>query len=73
LSHLPTVIHADEKKLRQIIINLLSNAVKLTKQGGVTFSVSRSKLKEDSNLSHGELPQLTFHFIVADTSVGIPA
>jgi PAS domain S-box-containing protein len=39
LSHLPRVIHADEKRLRQILINLLSNAVKFTKQGRVTLKV----------------------------------
>ncbi len=38
-SHFPQFVHADEKRLRQIIINLLSNAIKFTKQGGVTFKV----------------------------------
>jgi PAS domain S-box-containing protein len=40
LSRLPRAIHADEKRLRQILINLLSNAVKFTKQGSVTLKVS---------------------------------
>ncbi|RKZ78409.1 MAG: hybrid sensor histidine kinase/response regulator, partial [Candidatus Parabeggiatoa sp. nov. 1] len=38
-SHFPQFVHADDKRLRQIIINLLSNAIKFTKQGGVTFKV----------------------------------
>ncbi|AUI68414.2 PAS domain S-box protein [Beggiatoa leptomitoformis] len=36
---LPTVVYADERRLRQIILNLLSNAVKFTQKGCVTFSV----------------------------------
>ncbi len=39
LSHLPTGIHADEKRLRQILINLLSNAIKFTDKGGVSFKI----------------------------------
>ncbi|MEG4629433.1 PAS domain S-box protein [Microcoleus sp. AR_TQ3_B6] len=37
---LPIGIHADEKRLRQVLINLLSNAIKFTDQGSVTFIVS---------------------------------
>jgi signal transduction histidine kinase/CheY-like chemotaxis protein len=36
---LPTVIHADENRLRQILINLLSNAIKFTDSGQVTLRV----------------------------------
>jgi signal transduction histidine kinase len=39
LSELPRVIHADEKRLRQVLMNLLSNAVKFTDTGSVTFKV----------------------------------
>ncbi|WP_445250455.1 PAS domain S-box protein [Microcoleus sp. OTE_8_concoct_300] len=37
---LPIGIHADEKRLRQVLINLLSNAIKFTDEGSVTFIVS---------------------------------
>lgn len=36
---LPKIVHADEKRLQQILINLLSNAIKFTQKGGVYFDV----------------------------------
>jgi signal transduction histidine kinase/DNA-binding response OmpR family regulator len=35
LSPMPTVVHCDDKRLRQITMNLLSNAVKFTETGAV--------------------------------------
>ncbi len=37
--NLPIAIHADEKRLRQVLLNLLSNAVKFTDVGSVSFQV----------------------------------
>jgi GAF domain-containing protein/CheY-like chemotaxis protein/anti-sigma regulatory factor (Ser/Thr protein kinase) len=41
-------IHADQMRLRQILLNLLSNSCKFTEQGTVTLSVAREP-KNDSN------------------------
>jgi signal transduction histidine kinase/DNA-binding NarL/FixJ family response regulator len=57
LSHLPQGIHADDKRLRQILINLLGNAVKFTETGQVTLKVG---------LDYGKI-----RFQVEDTGVGI--
>jgi PAS domain S-box-containing protein len=57
LSHLPEGVHADEKRLRQIIINLLGNAIKFTQEGGISFKVGYHNGK--------------IRFQVEDTGVGI--
>jgi signal transduction histidine kinase/CheY-like chemotaxis protein len=57
--HLPVVVHADENRLRQILINLLSNAVKFTDTGRVTFRV--------------DYRYQVAGFTVEDTGVGIHA
>ncbi|HUG71780.1 MAG TPA: ATP-binding protein [Steroidobacteraceae bacterium] len=57
--HLPVMVHADEKRLRQILINLLSNAVKYTLRGHASLTVRyRNQVAE---------------FEVRDTGIGIPA
>ncbi|MFT4811625.1 MAG: signal transduction histidine kinase/FixJ family two-component response regulator [Marinoscillum sp.] len=57
LSSIPSVVIADEKHLRQILINLLSNAVKFTQQGQISMSVSyRNEVAV---------------FTISDTGVGI--
>ena len=46
-AYLPPAVHADEKRLRQVLINLLSNAIKFTAEGSVKFIVAyRSPVAE---------------------------
>jgi len=60
LTPLPTFVHADEKRLRQILLNLLSNALKFTSQGRVSFTIGYE--------TSGKLC-----FQVEDTGIGIAA
>ncbi len=55
---LPLGVHADDKRLRQILINLLSNAVKFTHSGSIRLEV------------HWQADMLTC--TISDTGVGIP-
>ena len=57
--HLPTYVHTDAKRLRQILINLLSNAIKYTQEGHASLIVRyRSQVAE---------------FEISDSGMGIPA
>jgi len=58
----PQYLHADESKLRQILINLLGNAIKFTQEGGV---ILRVRAKEGKQGSVGIV------FEVEDTGFGI--
>ncbi|RCJ14660.1 hybrid sensor histidine kinase/response regulator [Nostoc sp. ATCC 43529] len=64
---LPTGIHGDEKRLRQVLINLLSNAIKFTNQGSVTFKVKITERESDAN---GKT-NYKIRFEVIDTGTGI--
>jgi signal transduction histidine kinase/CheY-like chemotaxis protein len=56
-NNLPKMIHADEQRLRQILINLLGNSLKFTKEGEITLNIY-------------ELNNKLF-FEVKDTGIGI--
>jgi PAS domain S-box-containing protein len=55
----PSVINADEGRLRQVLTNLVGNAVKFTERGGVCIEV-----KPDGGM---------LRFEVRDTGVGVPS
>ena len=62
--NVPRYIHADEGKLRQVLMNLLGNAVKFTEKGSLTIGVQCVKSIEDP-----QCPRL--RFVVSDTGLGI--
>ncbi|MBP0023525.1 MAG: MASE1 domain-containing protein [Roseofilum sp. SBFL] len=64
---LPLAVHADDKRLRQVLINLLGNAVKFTDLGQVTLTVTRTS-GSDSGTSQ---PMHQIRFEIEDTGVGM--
>jgi signal transduction histidine kinase len=58
----PTVVVADRKRVRQVLINLLGNAIKFTEAGGVALRVSVASVD-------GQGARL--RFVVDDSGVGI--
>lgn len=63
---LPSSLHADQKRLRQVLLNLLGNAIKFTDRGEVTFNV------EVIDRSQQEpLPIAKIRFQIEDTGIGI--
>lgn len=76
LNRLPSAIHADEKRLRQVLINLLGNAIKFTKQGSVTLKIGvignqSSIIGNGKEPINNQLPTHKIRFQVEDTGVGI--
>jgi hypothetical protein len=74
LNQLPIAIHADEKRLRQVLINLLGNAIKFTDKGGVTFKVgliqsSPTELESKNDISAKKNQKI--RFLIEDTGVGM--
>ncbi len=60
---LPTLVQADFRRLRQILINLLANAAKFTRDGQVLFEVRCLACDAGS---------ARLRFAVLDTGIGIP-
>lgn len=79
---LPAGLHAEQRRLRQVLLNLLGNAIKFTEKGSVTFTVAPVLNGEAS--ARGDLPDTgigqeaqnkkhTIRFEIADTGCGIRA
>ena len=60
----PAYVVGDSNKLAQVLNNLLSNAIKFTHNGQVTLEAAVTKKQDE---------QVTVHFSVQDTGVGIAA
>jgi PAS domain S-box-containing protein len=64
-ANLPTAVHSDDKRLRQVLLNLLSNAIKFTDFGTVTFRVEPVDGPTQSDHT------CRIRFLVKDTGIGI--
>src|SRR5580698_1992660 len=60
---LPEYVIGDPVRLRQVVLNLAGNAIKFTDQGEVVLRVEAEA---------SEPEQLTLHFTVTDTGIGVP-
>lgn len=66
---LPIILHADEKRLRQILINLVSNAIKFTNKGHVSFEIHVASSGELLDKRPFVVRDITF--TVIDTGIGM--
>ena len=60
--NLPSVLHGDAGRIKQVLLNILANAVKYTKEGSVTLSVMAEESGPD---------RIRMKVMIADTGIGI--
>ncbi|MDB9510772.1 ATP-binding protein [Kamptonema animale CS-326] len=74
-SELAPGIHADEKRLRQVLLNLLGNAIKFTDSGAVTFKVEYLEVVTNERVQNNKQKPLSrihkIRFQIEDTGVGM--
>jgi signal transduction histidine kinase/CheY-like chemotaxis protein len=66
----PDALLGDPGRLRQIVVNLLGNAVKFTARGEVVLRVAKTTASQRAVSLEKE--EVTVHFSVTDTGIGIP-
>jgi two-component system, sensor histidine kinase and response regulator len=59
----PSAVRGDPGRLRQILVNLVGNAIKFTERGEVLVEIEKSLETAD---------EVTLHFSVRDTGIGVP-
>lgn len=62
--NVPTMLVGDPGRLRQVLMNLVGNAIKFTERGDISINVE---------IEGNEDKDVTLHFAVRDTGIGIPA
>ncbi len=70
--NVPRVVVGDYGRLRQIVVNLVGNAVKFTQQGEVILEVGLEPPSGNGGPAAGAGQDVTLHFMVGDTGMGIP-
>ena len=65
---LPSLLHGDEIRIKQVVTNILTNAVKYTEKGSVTMSVDFDRNVEDDDSG---LHKINLRIAVKDTGIGI--
>jgi signal transduction histidine kinase len=66
-------MHADQTKVRQVLLNLLGNAAKFTEQGSITLSVQREAAPPLEQDDHAQANGDWLSFSVTDTGIGMTA
>lgn len=61
--HVPDSVEGDPGRLRQVVINLVGNAMKFTDRGEIVLKVGLDQANDQ---------EITLHFTVMDTGIGIP-